>query len=200
MKRIVLLLLCVVSLGGAVMGPSAQAGDSEDLRRMFETVAPGGYHVGAEDVLEVFVWGDESLTRQVMVRPDGYISLPLVGEVLCQGRTVEDIRSEVDRRYAKFLSDTPVSVMIVEINSPKVYVIGKVNRPGVYLMPHPMTVTQALALAGGFNPFADDANILLVRGIGPEQKVYEYDYTDVSLGSDMYQNVLLRPNDTIVVP
>ncbi|MDD4732403.1 MAG: polysaccharide biosynthesis/export family protein [Desulfovibrio sp.] len=200
MKRHLLMLLCLVCLGAAVAGPAARADDAGDLRRMFETVAPGGYHVGAEDVLEVFVWGDESLTRQVMVRPDGYVSLPLIGEVLCLGRTVEDIREEVDRRYSKFITDTPVSIMIVEINSPKVYVIGKVNRPGVYLMPHPMTVTQALALAGGFNPFADDANILLVRGIGPEQKVYEYDYTDISLGSDMHQNVLLRPNDTIVVP
>lgn len=200
MKKIILMVLCAFFMVGMVADQAAQAEDKQDLRKMFESVAPGGYHVGAEDVLQIFVWGDETLTQQVMVRPDGYISLPLIGEVLCLGRTVEDIRNEVDRRYKQFISDTPVSIMIVELNSPKVYVIGKVNRPGVYLMPHPMTVTQALALAGGFNPFAEEGNVLLVRGLGPDQRVYEYDYNDISLGKEMHQNVLLRPNDTIVVP
>lgn len=195
MKQVLFCLALLLVLG--TVGAQAQ----EEYQKEFEAVRPSAYNLGPDDVLRVFVWGDDQLTHDVVVRPDGNISLPLIGEVSVGGRTVDDVRKEVDKRYKQYVTDAPVSIMLLEVNFPKVYIIGKVNRPGMYLMPHPMTMTQALALAGGFNPFAADRSVLLIRGIGDEQIYFEYDYEDVDDGRDLPENnVLLKPNDTIVVP
>ncbi len=188
--------ILVAALLVATLAIPATAGE----RDATNTVSFGEYKVGPEDVLQIHVWGDEQLSPQVVVRPDGKISLPLVGEIMCAGRSVEEVRLEIERKVKTYVPDTPVSVMVLQVNSPKVYIIGKVNSPGMYIMGHHMSLTQALALAQGFNPFAETDSVLLIRGSGTNQITYTYDYDDLARGRDLMQNVQLLPGDTIVVP
>lgn len=193
MKKCIIILIAVMIAAVAVPVFGAE-------RDANNTVSFGEYKVGPEDVLQVHVWADEQLSPQVVVRPDGKISLPLVGEIVCAGRSVEEIRLEVERKVKTYVPDAPVSIMIMQVNSPKVYIIGKVNSPGMYIMGHRMSLTQALALAQGFNPFAETDSVLLIRGSGTNQITYTYDYDDLARGRDLMQNVQLMPGDTIVVP
>lgn len=158
------------------------------------------FFLGPEDVLEISVWRDESLTRQVVVRPDGCVSFPLIGDVQASGRTVDQLRLSIQEKLAEFVPDTPVSVVLMQIGSAKVYVVGKVNKPGTYVMGHFMTVSQALALAGGLNAFADDDSIRILRTIDGKRQTIEFDYGAVASGRDLDSDIILRPHDTIIVP
>ncbi|MBU1249419.1 MAG: polysaccharide biosynthesis/export family protein, partial [Proteobacteria bacterium] len=132
MKRIISITIAALLLVAVACPTIAAERDANN------TVSFGEYKVGPEDVLQVQVWGDEQLSPQVVVRPDGKISLPLVGEIVCGGRSVEEIRLDVERKIKTYVPDRPVSVMLLQINSPKVYIIGKVNSPGMYIMGHQM--------------------------------------------------------------
>lgn len=158
------------------------------------------YTLGPEDVLGISVWKDEALTREVVVRPDGKISFPLIGDINVIGRTVEEVRAEIQKRIDEFVPNAPVSVMVLKIMSPKIYIVGKVGRPGMYVMAERMTVMQALALAGGFTPFSATADILILRDVGGKQQALNFDYDDVAKGKRLEQNFLLNTGDTIVVP
>ena len=158
------------------------------------------YSLGPEDVLEISVWKDEALTKQVVVRPDGWLSFPLIGDVLAAGRTVEELRQEIKDRIKSFVPDAPVTVMVLQVGSRKVFVVGKVAQPGVYVMGAPMRVMQALAMAGGTTTFADTDDILIIRKDQNSQKTYTFNYSSVAKGKDLEQNINLMPGDTIVVP
>ena len=158
------------------------------------------YTIGPEDVLAIAVWKDEALTREVVVRPDGRISFPLIGDINVQGRTVEDVRTEIQARIGEFVPGSPVSVMAIQIRSPKIYIVGKVGRPGMYIMFERMTVMQALALAGGFTPFSSTGDILILRMAEGKQQTMAFDYDAVAKGKRLEQNILLQKGDTIVVP
>jgi polysaccharide export outer membrane protein len=158
------------------------------------------FYLGPEDLLEVSVWKDEALTKQVVVRPDGKISFPLVGDVDVKGRTVDEVRQTLEASIKEYVPDTPVTVMVVGVRSPKVYVVGKVAKPGLYIMAEPIRVMQGLAMAGGTTPFADKDDILIIRKDGSGQKFFKFNYTDVAKGKDLKQNMLLQPGDTVVVP
>ena len=119
--------------------------------------------LGPGDTLEVSVWDDESLQREVLVRPDGMISFPLIGDVEANGRTVDQLREAIADKIKEYIPSAPVTVVLNGLGSRKVYIVGKVNRPGMYIMEGPMTVVQALALAGGMNAFADDDDIQVIR-------------------------------------
>ncbi|MFW6323827.1 MAG: polysaccharide biosynthesis/export family protein [Desulfovibrionales bacterium] len=157
------------------------------------------FQLGAGDILEISVWKDEELTREVIVRPDGMVSFPLVGEIQAAGATVEQVRKSVEEKIRDYVPDSPVSVMVLEINSPRVYVVGKVNTPGVYPMQGQTRVMQALAMAGGLNPFADKDGIVLVRSRSEQQESIRVDYSEISGGDDLSTNVVLRPGDTLIV-
>lgn len=158
------------------------------------------YVLGPEDILEISVWKDEALTKQVIVRPDGKISFPLVGEIQAAGRTVEDLRKEITEKIGEFVSDPVVTVMMIGINSYKIYVIGKVNKPGTYTLGKPVNVMQALTMAGGFSPFADLGNIGILREENGEQVRIKFNYEDVAKGKKLEQNIHLESGDVIVVP
>lgn len=158
------------------------------------------YTLGPEDVLGISVWKDEALTREVVVRPDGKISFPLIGDVVANGRTVEDVRQEIQNRINEFVPGSPVSVMALKILSPRIFIVGKVGRPGMYVMFERMTVMQALALAGGFTPFSSTGDILILRDAGGKQQTINFDYDAVAKGKRLEQNILLNRGDTIVVP
>jgi polysaccharide export outer membrane protein len=158
------------------------------------------FYLGPGDVLEVSVWKDEALSRQVVVRPDGNISFPLIGDVQAQGRTVGELRKAVEEKIKGYVPDAPVNVMVIEVGSPKVYVVGKVGKPGVYIMGESLRVMQVLAMAGGMTTFAQADDIIIIRNESDGQKVFEFNYGKVADGKDLEQNIRLRPGDTVVVP
>lgn len=172
---------------------------------MREALAAGvqvepGYRLGAEDVLMVSVWKDEQLTREVVVRPDGMFSFPLVGDVRALDRTVEEIRADLVTRLAKYIPNANVSVAVIKVMSYKIYVVGRVNKPGEYLIGHYTDVLQALSLAGGLTPFAAENDIKVMRRVDGEQQTIPFRYGDVRKGKDLEQNIILQRGDVVMVP
>src|SRR5512134_2199560 len=158
------------------------------------------YRVGAEDLLEISVWREDALKKEVLVRPDGGISYPLIGEVQAAGRTVLEIRDDVAKRLEKFIPDPVVSVAILKSASQRIYVIGRVNKPGEFPVGRHVDVLQALSMAGGLTPFADGNEIRILRRDGDQQVVIPFEYGRVVRGQKLDQNILLRGGDVIVVP
>lgn len=159
-----------------------------------------GYRLGPEDVMLVSVWKDEQLTREVVVRPDGMFSFPLVGDIRAEDRTVEDISADLVRRLTKYIPNPNVSVAVTKVMSYKVYVIGRVNKPGEYLIGHYTDVLQALSLAGGLTPFAAENDIKVMRRVRGEQHAIPFRYGDVRKGRDLEQNIILQRGDVVMVP
>ncbi len=159
-----------------------------------------GYRLGAEDVLLVSVWKDEQLTREVVVRPDGMFSFPLVGDIQAEDRTVEAIRDDLVKRLTKYIPNANVSVAVTKIVSYKVYVVGRVNKPGEYLVGHYTDVLQALSLAGGLTPFAAENDIKVMRRVKGTQQSIPFRYGDIRKGKDLEQNIILQRGDVVMVP
>lgn len=168
------------------------------------TTAPptaGLYRIGAGDVLDVFVWRNPDLSRQLPVRPDGLISLPLVGEVQAAGLTAEELQGQLSGRLADFIQQPTVTVTVTEIRSLVVYVLGNVNSPGTVVMDRNLTTLQAIAMAGGLNEFADRNDIVVLRtDPSGAQRRYSFRYDDVVGGKDLGTNLLLQAGDVIYVP
>lgn len=164
------------------------------------SVADESYRLGPEDMVKIAVWKDEHLTQEVVVRPDGMISFPLVGDIPAAGKTVEDVRLDIIKRLNKFVPNPHVSVLATKIMSYKIYVIGRVNKPGEFLVGHYTDVLQALSLAGGLTPFAAENDIRIMRRNGGEQRVFQFRYGDVRKGKDLSQNIILERGDVVVVP
>ena len=160
----------------------------------------GGYGVNPGDLLEISVWKEVDLQKQVVVRPDGYFSFPLTGDIRAEGRTVEDVRREVASRVARFVPDPVVSVAIMEPRGSKVYVIGQVNRPGEFPINRFVDIVQALSMAGGTTPFAQLDNIKILRREGNTQLAIPFAYSDIAAGRRLQQNIILMPGDTVLVP
>lgn len=165
-----------------------------------ETPTAGSYGVNPGDKLEVVVWKEEDLQRVVIVRPDGYFSFPLTGDIKAQGRTIEAISQDLTLRLSRYIPDPVVSVAVNETGGSRVYVIGQVNRPGEFPVNRYVDVMQALAMAGGTTPFAQVNDILILRRDGSTQSALRFAYGDVSSGKKLQQNVVLVPGDTVVVP
>lgn len=159
------------------------------------------YSVGPGDVLEVRVWHNDQLSRRVTVRPDGFITLPLVGDVPCGGNTVEQIAADIANRGATYYTDPlVVSVEVAELHSYRIYVLGEVLRPGEYTPTGQVTVLQALALAGGFSRFAAPDAIIVVRKDTHGERRIPFNYSLVVQEGDLRENLPLMTNDTVVVP
>lgn len=189
--------IVLVFLAGGMISVSIALSASADLP---VSVADQGYSLGPEDVLLISVWKDEQLTREVVVRPDGMISFPLVGDVPAEGRTVEDLRGDLVKRLTKYIPNANVTVTVTKVLSYKVYVVGRVTKPGEYLVGHYTDVLQALSLAGGLTPFAAENDIKIIRRIKGEQRVFPFRYSDVRKGRDLEQNILLQRGDVVMVP
>ena len=159
-----------------------------------------GYRLGAEDVLLVSVWKDEQLTREAVVRPDGMFSFPLVGDIPAENQTVDDIRGELVKRLTKYIPNPNVSVSVTKVASYKVYVVGRVNKPGEYVIGHYTDVLQALSLAGGLTPFAGENDIKVMRRVRGGQQAIPFRYGDIRKGRDLEQNILLQRGDVVMVP
>jgi polysaccharide export outer membrane protein len=163
--------------------------------------APDSYRLQPGDVLEISVWKEDALRREVLVRSDGGLSFPLAGDLPVSGLTPDDVRHELETRLGKFIPDVTVSVAVQQINGNQVFVVGRVNRPGVYKFDRPVDVMQALSLAGGATEFAGvDAIRILRRAADGGQRTFDFAYSDVARGRHLEQNIVLKSGDTVVVP
>ena len=157
------------------------------------------YLLGPEDVLRISVWENKELTLDVVIRPDGKISIPLIQDVQAEGLTAAELASAIHLRIQSFIKDPQVSVIVTQVNAPKVFIIGNVTKPGPYPLRSETSILQALSLAGGFTQFASLRNIKLVRGTGAKQVVRKVNYYNL-IEDGGEGNYILKPGDTIVVP
>lgn len=161
---------------------------------------PPIYIIQPNDVLEIVVWGEPDISRKVIVRPDGRISIPLVQDLRASELTPPELKEEIERRLSDYLDSPNATVIVEAIQSYKVYVTGKVQSPGAIISEQPITVLQALTLAGGFAEYANDSDVSVVRTYGREHVVFDFNYGEVIKGRRTHQNILLRSGDVIVVP
>lgn len=158
------------------------------------------YVIQPNDLLEIFVWKEPDLTRKVLVRPDGRISFPLVQDLQAAGISPGELKTEIEKRLKEYLKSPNVTIIVEAIQSYRVYVVGKVQKPGVLSVEKPISVLQAVALAGGFQDYAKDTEMAVIRNYGKENIVFEFNYKDVIHGKKPEQNILLRSGDVVVVP
>lgn len=158
------------------------------------------YKIGAGDVLDISVWKEPGISRAVPVRPDGKISLPLLNDVEAAGLTPMELMAQLAEKLRKFVTDPQVTVVVTEINSRRIFVLGEVSRPGAFPMLPNMTVLQAISSAGGFTLFANQKKIYVLRNDDGKQGRFNFDYKQVVRGEKPEQNIILQPGDTIVVP
>ena len=159
-----------------------------------------GYALQPGDILTISVWKEEDLKGDVLVRPDGGISFPLVGDIHAQGRTVEQVRQEIVEKIKKYIPDPIVTVQIKQIVGNNIYVIGKVNKPGAFVLGQDIDVMQALSIAGGTATFASLNKIIVLRRENGKQIAIPFRYGDVESGKNLAQNILLQGGDVVVVP
>ena len=163
-------------------------------------LAADDYQLQPGDLLLVSVWKETELSGEVLVRPDGGISVPLAGEIEAAGHSIEEVRSTIDDRLHKFIPHPAVTVVLRQSAGNQIFVIGKVNRPGQYPINRPVDVMQALSLAGGMTPFASVNDIRVLRREGARQIELPFRYSDIVHGHALAQNILLHSGDTVVVP
>jgi polysaccharide export outer membrane protein len=159
------------------------------------------YGLQPGDVIRVNVWREEGLDQGVLVRPDGGISFPLAGDLSAEGRTVEEITQSIARELTEFIPNPVVTVSLERNEGNRIFVTGRVEDPGVYLINRPVDVMQAIAMAGGLTPFADKDKIkVLRRDRAGSQRAIRFDYKAVEKGAGLGQNIVLQAGDTVVVP
>lgn len=159
------------------------------------------YTIGAGDILEIIVWKNTELTKILPVRPDGKVSLPLVGEIVAEGKKVKEVTEQLRDAYTRYITDPTITVSVHQVNSMNVYIIGRVNAPGVKPITAKTNVLQGLAMASGLNPFAEGDKIKIFRTKDDGgTSIIEFDYDDVSRGRNLHQNIFLKRGDVIVVP
>ena len=158
------------------------------------------YVIGQGDVLEVFVWRNEELSRQVTVRPDGKISLPLVQDLQAEGLTALQLQDQITRKFKQYVQNPTVAVIVSQINSYKISVLGKVVQPGVYPITTRTTILEAISLAGGFTEWANQKKITVITTQGGQKKKLRVNYKKIISGKDPSQNITLTRGDTIIVP
>lgn len=199
LRLLILLMLGMVPVGafGATSAPpdAAQTG----VRAKSEPSDDAEYRIGVEDILGISVWRDPDLTRDVPVRPDGRISLPLLQDIEAAGKTPKELAEEIQRRLKEYLSNPSVTVIVREVNSLRAYLLGEVVRPGPVLLRSPVRLLQAIAVAGGLTQFGGRSGIVVYRKTGSGEKVIELSYRDIVSGRKPEDNLTLEPGDTVVV-
>ncbi len=162
--------------------------------------AVDGYRVQPGDILTISVWKERDLQGEILVRPDGGLSFPLAGDLDADGKTTQELADALATKLKRFIPDPVVTVAVKQIGGNRVYVLGKVNRPGEFPFSRPVDVMQALALAGGATAFAEVNDIRILRREGGVLRSLPFRYAEVERGKELAQNVLLKSGDTVVVP
>ena len=163
------------------------------------TVVPPGYVIGADDLLSIRFWSDAQLSADVVVRPDGKISIPLLNDVQAAGLTPEQLNAALEQAASKYIAEPDATVIVREVRSRKVYVLGQVARPNSVALNTDMNVLQVLTAVGGLLEYADKGNIVMVRSENGRERRFKFNYNDVVKGKKVQQNILLQPGDTIIV-
>ena len=158
------------------------------------------YLLNAGDVLDISVWNEESLQKQLIVLPDGKISFPLAGELQAQGQSVTDLQSALKKKLTEYLADPVVTVSVANVSGNTVHIMGKVLKPGNFMMSKSTDVMQALSMAGGLSPYAEENNIIVLRRRGEKQQVLPVHYAAIKKGQELNTNILLQSGDVIVIP
>jgi polysaccharide export outer membrane protein len=162
-------------------------------------VLPKDYVIGVDDVLTVVFFREKDMSAEVVVRPDGKISLPMLNDVPAAGMTPEQLAETVEKAATKFVREPDATVMVKDIRSRRVYVSGEVGKPGMFVLANEMTVMQLLAEAGGPLEHADKSDIMVVRIEKGQERRYKFNYNDYVRGKNVEQNMRLLPGDTILV-
>jgi polysaccharide export outer membrane protein len=175
---------------GVVVGPTAS--------RM--ALPASDYIIGPGDVVGISVWKDDSLTRTVVVLPDGKITFPLLGDLTAGGKTVAQLKQILEAGLTRYVADSSVTVEVKQSNSMIIYIIGRVNAPGRQVLVANTNVLQALAMAGGPNPFAQKSRVKVFRQEDGKTAMFMFDYNEVAEGRHLEMNIDLKRGDVIIVP
>ena len=158
------------------------------------------YTIGSEDVLYIHVWKEETLSKTVSVRMDGKISMPLIDEIQAAGLTPLKLKEILTERLKEFVEIPTVTVIVMEANSFKVYISGKVKSPGVYRLRSETTLAQIISMAGGLGEWANQSKIIVIRKDNGKEKRFTINYKKIVQGKDLNSNITLKSGDTIIVP
>jgi polysaccharide export outer membrane protein len=188
-----------IAAGGPPAGVSGPADAGRPSAKPADT-AVADYVIGADDLLSVVFWREPQLSGEVLVRPDGKISLPLLDDVQAAGLTPKQLRDRLFGEARRYITEPVATVIVRQINSRKVYITGQVVRPGQYALTAAMTVLQLIATAGGFQEYAKTKEILVVRSEEGQSISFRFDYDALTRQQKTAQNIELKPGDTIVVP
>jgi polysaccharide export outer membrane protein len=199
-RKIVLLIGLAMTVSCASDNPSVKTLAEYQQANPTAFESNDSYMIGPGDLLSIDIWKEPELSKQVSVRLDGKISLPLVNDIDAAGLTSAELRNKLTEQYKDFVDVPEISVTVIEIHSKKIYLLGKVNEPGEYPLQKNMTVVQAISLAGGLAEWADSSDVKLIRKIKGTEKTFRVDYDAIVSGEDLAQNVQLQPDDTIFVP
>ena len=188
LKRLWLIVIGVIPIATLVLAQEQVGGGELDY-----AIQPG-------DRLQVSVWNEPELQKELLVAPDGGIAFPLVGEMRVTGKSIVELRQDISNRLSRYISEPIVTVTISEVLGNKIYVLGQVNRPGQFVVNPMVDVMQALSMAGGTTAFASLNNILILRRRGQQQTAIRFKYGDVSSGRNLELNIVLESGDVVVVP
>ncbi len=195
-----LIISSLGALGQQVVSP-APGEDPATAQTRSAVPTTQAYRVGVDDILTINVWHEPDISRTVNVRPDGKISLPLVGEVQASGRTIMELQEEIRTSLGQYLKDPEVVVILTEMRSKRINVMGEVAKPGTFPLSQSMGVLDAIAVAGGLKEFAKKNKIYILRITPDGQRVrIRYNYSGVLKGKKNAQDITLQPRDTVVVP
>ncbi len=215
---VVVAALCIANVGPARAGVPQQAQDSQKQAAPAETgkpdttkpevvepakampvgvsVDPHGYKLGPDDIIFVQVWREPDLSGSLSIRPDGKITLPVIKEVAAAGMTPSQLEQELSKRFAEFVKNPQVTVVVQSVRSKRYYLEGEINRPGAYPLGTPITVFEALAMGGGFREFSNKKKIMIIRGA----KRFQFNWNEVVKGKNLSQNIQLENGDHVIVP
>jgi polysaccharide export outer membrane protein len=158
------------------------------------------YVIGAEDVLYIHVWREETVTKTVSVRMDGMISIPLVDEIQAAGLTPLQLKEKLTERLKQFIENPNATVVVMEANSFKVYISGQISKPGIYRLRSDTTLAQIISMAGGLTEWANQKKIIIIRKENGKEKRFTINYKKIVKGEDLDSNIILKSGDTIIVP
>jgi polysaccharide export outer membrane protein len=192
-------LYCLTGLGLTGLGLAYFDGACAAEAQSSE-IARVTYHLQPGDVLDISVWKEQDLQREILIRPDGGFTFPLAGEVDASGKSTEDIRTILVDRLKRYVPTPVVTVAVKQIGGNRIYVLGKVVHAGEFPFSNSLDVMQAISLAGGTTPFAAVNDIVILRRQNGRQHAFSFHYSDVARGRELAQNIQLQSGDTVVVP
>jgi polysaccharide biosynthesis/export protein len=195
-----ILSLCVTANAQQDLASKSKSHNGgKDVKTAQAPVVPPQYIVGEGDLLRISVWKEAEISQNVVVRPDGMISLPLISDLRVSGLTPEQIQGQVTEKLKAVLTNPQITVTVLEVHSKEVYITGEVGKPGAYQALAPMNVLQLIARAGGLSEFANRKAIYIFRASDPKTRL-RFNYKEVVSGHRPEQNIILQPGDTVVVP